>query len=57
MFAIQLVDVKDVMTSSDAWWLPSFADVLVVDGTDVVDGRSGVDTLVVDVAEIVEGSA
>ena len=57
MFAIQLVDVEDVTMSSDAWRLPSFADVLIVDGTDVVDGRSGVDTLVVDVAEIVEGSA
>ena len=40
MFAIQLVDVEDVTMSHDAWWLLSFADVLIADGNDVVDGRS-----------------
>ena len=40
MFAIQLVDVKEAMMSSDAWWLTSLRVVLVVDGTDVVDVRS-----------------
>ena len=37
MFTIQLVDTEDVMMSPDAWRLLSFVDVLIADGTDVVD--------------------
>ena len=59
MFAVQQlqrVDLIVVTMSSDAWWLSSLAAVRAVDGTDVVDVRPCVDTLVTDDAEV-EGSA
>ena len=40
MFTIQLVDVEEVTVVPKVWWLISFADVLRVKGTDVVDGWS-----------------
>ena len=57
MFAIQLVDVIVVTMSSDAWWLSSLAAIHVVYGTDAIDVRSDVDTLVTEDAEVVEGRA
>ena len=59
MFAIQLVDVKDVTMSPDAWpggCSPSQIESLLVELMSSMAGP-GVDTLVVEDADVVEGSS